>query len=116
MEKSTLISVDFLFNKGGIRLTQVENALQGVITPEMEQVAGQEGISADFVRRGVGGGTIVIPCNKKRCNVSAVGIGAGLRTKVSASIGLYGEQADVVTEVEKIRVAVAAGTLIRLWT
>lgn len=91
-------------------MTQVESALQGVITPEMEHVAGQEGINADFVRQGVGVGTIVIPRNRKRCNVSAVGIGAGLRTKVSASIGLYGEQAEVDTEVEKIRAAVAAGT------
>ena len=91
-------------------MTQVEIALQGVITAEMEHVAGQEGVGVDFVRQGVGDGTIVIPRNRMRGSVSAVGIGAGLRTKVSASIGLYGEHADVDTEVEKIRAAVDAGT------
>jgi phosphomethylpyrimidine synthase len=38
-----------------------------------------------------------------------LGIGAGLRTKVSASVGLYGAGASVGVEIEKIRAAVDAG-------
>lgn len=91
-------------------MTQLESALQGIITPEMEQVAGREGLTPEFVRQGVAEGTIVIPRNNRRRDMVPVGIGAGLRTKVSASVGLYGNTADIGVEVAKIKAAVEAGT------
>lgn len=86
------------------------SALQGTITPEMEQVAEKEGVSAEFIRQGVAEGTIVILRNTKHQNVIPVAIGKGLSTKVSASIGLYGEAATISDEVAKIKAAVDAGT------
>lgn len=91
-------------------MTQLESALRGIITPEMEQVAGREGLTPEFVRQGVAEGTIVIPRNNRRRDMVPVGIGAGLRTKVSASVGLYGNTADIGVEVAKIKAAVEAGT------
>ncbi|HWJ03717.1 MAG TPA: phosphomethylpyrimidine synthase ThiC [Verrucomicrobiae bacterium] len=91
-------------------MTQLMNALKGVITPEMEQVALQEKVNAEFIRQGVAGGTIVIPRNKLRQNIIPIGIGEGLRTKVSASIGVYGKQGSIDVEKEKIKAAVEAGT------
>jgi len=91
-------------------VNQLEGALAGVITPEMEQVALQEGVTPEFVRKGVAEGTIVILHNASRRNVVPIGVGQGLRTKVSASVGLYGEKAAIAVEVAKIRAAVEAGT------
>jgi phosphomethylpyrimidine synthase len=76
----------------------------------MEQVAAKEGVSPEFVREGVAEGAIVIPRNIRRDNIIPVGIGAGLSTKVSASVGLYGGEATIDSELAKIRAAVEAGT------
>ncbi|MHB1042198.1 MAG: phosphomethylpyrimidine synthase ThiC [Eubacteriales bacterium] len=91
-------------------MTQLVRALKGEITPEMKQVASMEGVSPEFVREGVAGGTIVIPCNVRRDNIAPVGIGTGLKTKVSASVGLYGREATIHSELAKISAAVKAGT------
>lgn len=91
-------------------MTQLSSALQGIITPEMEQVAKKEGVAPEFIRQGVAEGTIVIPRNVKRSNIIPVGIGAGLRTKVSASVGLYGNDAGMDDEIKKVKAVVAAGT------
>ncbi|MDS1030609.1 phosphomethylpyrimidine synthase ThiC [Bacillota bacterium LX-D] len=91
-------------------MTQIESAVQGIITVEMEQVAKDENVSPEFIRAGVAAGTIVIPCNINRTNRKPTGIGAGLRTKVSASVGLYGSTCDPNTELAKIKAAVHAKT------
>ena len=56
-----------------MRETQVELAVAGVVTPEMESVAR----AAE--------GRIVLPISRNR-KANPVGIGMGLRTKVNASI------------------------------
>ena len=91
-------------------MTQLSEALEGRITPAMEQVARQEGLSPERVRQGVAEGTLVILHNNRRHGTVPTGVGAGLRTKVSASVGLYGTGADMDAEVRKIEAAVAAGT------
>ena len=91
-------------------MTQLSEALEGNITPAMEQVAQQEGIRPEQVRQGLAEGTLVIPCNKRHTGMKPTGIGAGLRTKVSASVGLHGPGAPVAAELEKIKAAVDAGT------
>jgi phosphomethylpyrimidine synthase len=90
-------------------MTQLTKARAGTITPAVEKVAETEGLSPDVVRQGVAEGTIVIPCNIQRNGMVPTGIGAGLRTKVSASVGLYGGGASADVEVQKIKAAVAAG-------
>lgn len=91
-------------------MTQLTSALNATITPEMEQVAAREGVTAEFVRQGVAAGTIVIPRNTRRRGLVPVGIGTGLSTKVSASIGLYGPKDSIAGETAKIKAAVNAGT------
>ena len=46
--------------------TQVELAIDGEITPEMEQVAQSENIAADQLREDIAQGRIVIPLNRNR--------------------------------------------------
>ncbi|MHB1419620.1 MAG: phosphomethylpyrimidine synthase ThiC [Bacillota bacterium] len=87
----------------------LSNPLKEIKTPEIEQVAAREGVSVDFIVNGLAEGTIVIPHNVKRQNLIPTGIGKGLKTKVSASVGLYGRKADISEEVAKIKAAVEAG-------
>lgn len=86
------------------------SAVKGDITSVMEKVASQEGVSTEYIRQGVAEGTIVIPKNINHKNLVPVGIGKGLRTKVSASLGLYRSNDTMGEEVEKIRIALEAGT------
>jgi len=90
-------------------MTQLELARDGIISPQMSQVAQHEGVEAEFIRQGVGGGTIVIPANIKHTNLIPCGIGQGLKTKVNANIGTSSDFGNVDTELEKLRVAIDSG-------
>jgi phosphomethylpyrimidine synthase len=89
--------------------TQIELARQGVITEQMESVAAGEDVAAEYVRRMVAEGKIVIPWNHNRKPARVAGIGKGLRTKVNASIGTSSDIVDYDAEVGKARAAEAAG-------
>lgn len=86
----------------------IEDAKRGVVTEEMQIVAATEGVTDDFVRRGIAEGHIVIPISPYR-EVKICGIGEGLRTKVNASIGTSSDIVDVDMEIEKARQAERAG-------
>jgi phosphomethylpyrimidine synthase len=90
-------------------MTQLSEALDGKITSAMKEVARKEGIAPELVRQGVASGSIVIPRNNQRRGMAPSGFGAGLRTKVSASVGLYGSDAGIDVELQKIKAAVSAG-------
>ncbi len=88
--------------------TQIELAREGVVTPQMTEVAEREGVSGHYVREQVALGTIVIPWNHNR-KPKAVGIGKGLATKVNASIGTSSDIVDYAAEVRKAKAAQEAG-------
>jgi len=90
-------------------MTQLLKAKQGVITPEMEEVARSERVSAERIREGLAEGSIIITRNRRHTNANPLGIGKGLRTKVNANIGTSGDHADIAEELQKLEVAVAAG-------
>jgi phosphomethylpyrimidine synthase len=90
-------------------MTQIESARQGKPTDEIKAVAEKEKRSQDFIMEGLRAGTIVIPVNRLRRGRHAVGIGAGLATKVNANIGSSSDQVSLETELEKLRAAVDAG-------
>jgi phosphomethylpyrimidine synthase len=89
-------------------MTQISLAKQGKTTRQMKQVAQSEKINLDAIRRGVAAGHVVIPFNPIHAP-SALGIGEGLRVKVNANIGTSREYCHLQEEVEKAKVAVAAG-------
>ena len=91
-------------------MTQLELARKGKISPEMEQAAAAENVSAENLRQLVASGRAVIPKNKKHQLEQILAIGEGLRTKVNANIGTSGPCCGVQQEIEKLEVAVAAGT------
>ena len=90
-------------------MTQLESARKGIITPQMKAVAEAEGVDAEFVRRGVAEGTIVISANVKHTSLRPCGIGRGLTTKVNANIGTSSDYGDIDTELAKLKIAVEAG-------
>ncbi|MBI2328915.1 MAG: phosphomethylpyrimidine synthase ThiC [Chloroflexi bacterium] len=90
-------------------MTQLELAKEGIISPQMESVAQYEGVEAEFIRRGVAQGTIVIPANTEHTNLVPCGIGQGLKTKVNANIGTSSDYGTTETELEKLRVVIDCG-------
>jgi phosphomethylpyrimidine synthase len=89
-------------------MTFLEDAKRGIISDEMRAVARDEGVTDDFIQRGMAAGRIVIPVSPYR-KVKFCGIGEGLRTKVNASVGTSSDIMDVEMEVEKTRQAELAG-------
>ncbi|HWR64088.1 MAG TPA: phosphomethylpyrimidine synthase ThiC [Candidatus Thermoplasmatota archaeon] len=89
-------------------MTQISVAKQGKTTAQMKQVAKSEKTTGELVRRGIAAGRIVIPSNPIHAP-SCLGIGKGLRVKVNANIGTSREYCNLKEEVEKAKVAVAAG-------
>lgn len=88
--------------------TQIERAKKNEITPEMEKISQDEGITSEVVRRGVASGRIVIPGNHNRKG-RVVGIGQGLRTKINASIGTSSDIVDIDAEIAKALAAQEEG-------
>ena len=90
-------------------MTRIEIARSGKITDEMEEVAKAEGVPAEFVRKNLADGTLIIPRNILRRRIKPLAIGAGLRTKVNANIGTSEDSAEAADELKKLEVAVSAG-------
>ena len=91
-------------------MTQLQLARQGTISPEMERAAEADNVSAEKLRQLIACGRAVIPKNKKHEFERIMAIGEGLRTKVNANIGTSGPCCGVQLEIEKLEVAVSAGT------
>jgi phosphomethylpyrimidine synthase len=87
----------------------LEHARQGSVTAAMKQVAADESIDVDVLRRRIAEGRVIIPANIRRKASRFCGVGLGLRTKVNANIGTSMDCASVENELEKLRVAVEAG-------
>ena len=90
-------------------MTLLEKARQGKITEEMKVAAAAENIDAETLRANIAAGTAIVCKNTKRPNGKPLAVGAGLRTKVNANIGTSKDDISIDTELEKARVAVAAG-------
>ena len=90
-------------------MTQLQAARDGVVTPEMEFVAREEGLPVEQVRSGVADGTIVLPCNRNRKHAVIRAIGKGLRTKVNSNYGSSADHEDVEEERRKLEASIEYG-------
>lgn len=89
-------------------MTQIESAKKGVLTPEMQEVARQEGLDPEEIQKRVAQGTVVIPANLGKKKARPVGIGQGLAIKVNANIGTSSDQVDLDQELRKLNICVEA--------
>ena len=92
-------------------MTQLLEARQGVITPEMEYVAQREGLAAELIRDEVAAGRLVIPANKVHLTkrLEPMGIGVALKCKINANIGNSAVTSNPGEELEKLHTAVHYG-------
>ena len=91
------------------KITQIDFARAGEITPAMRIVAEKEGRAPELIREGVAAGRIAIPANIHHTSLSPEGVGEGLRTKVNVNLGISGDLADEKVEWEKVDIAFELG-------
>jgi len=89
--------------------TQMLAAQAGRITPQMEAVAAKEKRTPEFIRNRMAAGTVVIPANVHHKNLSPMGIGRELFTKINANIGNSGLSSCAGAEKSKLAAAVRYG-------
>lgn len=92
-------------------MTQLSEARKGRITEEMNAVAEKEKKSAEFIRKGIKKGTIIIPANKNHLkkNLNPIGIGKGLTTKINANIGASSLCSNMEKELQKVDYCIKYG-------
>ena len=90
-------------------MTQLQDAREGTVTPEMERIADREETAPEFVREQVAAGRAVIPANVEHDRLDPMVIGEEFATKVNANIGNSEEESGVEEELEKLHTAVHYG-------
>ncbi len=90
-------------------MTQLEMARQGQISDLVRQAATTENIDPEILRQRIAAGTAVICRNNKHTNGSPLAVGEGLRTKTNANLGTSQDDTSIDKELEKAKVAAAAG-------
>ncbi len=89
-------------------MTQLESARKGIITEEMKSAALKEGVTPEYIRKGIEEGVIIINRNNRH-SIEGLAVGKGLRTKVNANIGSSQDHVDVNEELLKLKTAIEAG-------
>lgn len=89
--------------------TQMEAAKKGIITKEMEIVAGKERMEPKLLMERVAAGRITIPANRLHTSLSPEGIGEGLKTKINVNLGVSGDCANYDKEFEKVKLSIDFG-------
>jgi phosphomethylpyrimidine synthase len=97
--------------KNGTRnVSQMHLARQGVVTEEMQFVAGREKIEPELVRSEIARGRAIIPANVNHRSLEPMGIGVAFRCKINANIGNSAVTSEVAQELEKLHHAVHYGS------
>ena len=86
--------------------TQMDAAKKGIITPQMEIVAGKEKMDPQRLRELVALGQVVIPANKNHVRLDPEGVGTGLRTKINVNLGVSKDCCDMDLELAKAKKAI----------
>lgn len=89
-------------------MTRMALAKEGIVTDEVKSVAAAEGVAAEGISHDIALGVTVIPVNRNR-NITPLGIGRNLRTKINANIGTSKDKISLEEEREKLDVLVRYG-------
>jgi phosphomethylpyrimidine synthase len=95
--------------RGEATPTQLRYAREGIVTPEMEFVAGREHCPPERVRAEVARGRAIIPANLHHLELEPMVVGRAFRVKVNANIGNSPTTSGIAEEVEKLAWAVRWG-------
>jgi len=91
-------------------MTIREDAINRKLTPLFEVCAKNENITPEEIMAGVAKGVLAITKNKNHAFEKVIAIGKGVSTKVNANIGSSKDFPEVTGELQKLCVAVKAGT------
>lgn len=89
--------------------TQMQAAREGIVTPQMIEVAKSEEVEVEQVVASVAAGRAVIPVNRCHPEATPMIIGEEYRVKINANIGNSALGSDISEEVEKMEWAVKWG-------
>jgi len=89
-------------------MTRIEMAKKGIVTEEVKMVALAERIPPEQLSEDIALGVSTIPVNKNR-DITPLGIGRNLRTKINANIGTSKDMISIDGEMEKLDVLVRYG-------
>jgi len=91
-------------------ITRIEAARSGAMLDAFCRVAETEYHQPEFIRDEVAAGRIVIPANRSRDGIQAIGVGRALRTKININLGSSSLIDSHEGELAKLRCALNAGT------
>ncbi len=94
---------------GHANVSQMHYARQGVITEEMQYVAGREKLEPEFVRSEVARGRMIIPANIHHLSLEPMAIGINSTCKINANIGNSAVTSNIDEELEKLHHSVHYG-------
>jgi len=83
-------------------VSQMHYARKGIITEEMNHVAGTEQLEPEFVRSEVADGRLIIPANINHTSLVPMGIGIATKCKINANIGNSSITSSAEYELEKL--------------
>ncbi len=89
-------------------MTRIEYAKKGIITEEMKKAAIAEKISPEKLASDIANGLTVITRNSIH-DITPLGIGSGLRTKINANIGTSKDRVSYDEELRKLAVLIEYG-------
>ncbi len=92
----------------GKTMTRIEQAKKGIVTAEVKQVALSEGVAPERLSQDIASGLAVITRNRNH-DITPLGIGKGLRTKINANIGTSKDRVSIEEEMQKLDVLVQFG-------
>jgi phosphomethylpyrimidine synthase len=92
-------------------MSQIVEARNGIVTPEMQHVARRERLEPEVIRDEVARGRMVIPANVEhlRQGLEPMGIGKRATCKINANIGNSAVTSDIDNELSKLKMAVDLG-------
>jgi phosphomethylpyrimidine synthase len=89
--------------------TQMHYARKGIVTEEMQYVAGRERLAPELVRDEVARGRMIIPANIHHTNLEPMCIGVASKCKINSNIGNSAVTSDIEGELDKLRYSVKYG-------
>ncbi len=87
----------------------MDAARKNIFTPQMREVLQHESITKELLLEKIADGRIVIPANRHHVNLKAVGIGAGLTTKINVNLGVSKDVCSFSGEMKKGALAIQHG-------
>jgi len=85
--------------------TQMHQAREGAVSPQMERVAEREQLAPETIRDEVARGRMIIPANVHRTTLDPMAIGLKARVKINANIGNSPTTSSLEEEIDKLRLA-----------